>query len=152
MGGDNLFDFSLATLYEHFLQCGSSIAVRDLKDPKALSKKFGVVVADEETKKVLDFEEKPLEPKSSLASTLIYMISKDDMAKVRAFLTEQNLAKLDNAGELVRHLVEQRLIHAFPFDETWIDIGSPEELESARDLYSKREESESFENELKVEE
>ncbi|MBW2997426.1 nucleotidyltransferase family protein, partial [Candidatus Woesearchaeota archaeon] len=82
------------------------------------------------------FEEKPEQPKSSLAATLVYMFTKEDVREMKRHIAEKGLP--DNTGNFVIHLMTVRDVFAYPFEEHWYDIGSHEELEEARDIFSKR--------------
>ncbi len=143
IAGDNLFEMDLNQMYLKFKEKDSSlIAVYDLGDPEKLANKFGVVLTNDEDK-VIDFEEKPPQPKSSLTATLIYMLKKEDINFVKKEkphlqsleIMEQHrdsLKDLDNAGELIKFLSEKSSIYTFPVDQ-WIDIGSKEDYERANE-------------------
>ena len=63
-----------ATFGDFFKQKRSSIvALRDLKDKNKVKGKFGVALLKND--RIIDFQEKPEEPKSSLASTVVYRSS-----------------------------------------------------------------------------
>lgn len=135
IGGDNLFQFSLEQLYSFFLDKKSSvIAVYDLLDPKKLAKKFGVVELDKENK-IIGFQEKPAEPKTSLASTACYVFSKNHLDLLKKCIEENK--KPDNLGDFIRWLSSKEVIYGFTFTEPWIDIGSPEEYEEVQKQFSR---------------
>ena len=106
------------------------MAFYDLKDLDKVRKRFGVGIM--EGSKVIDFEEKPAQPKSSLAATACYVFKKDDLKLVEAAI-ERGYA--DNSGDLVRWLVKQSSMNGFVFDEHWFDIGSHESLQEADEFY-----------------
>jgi glucose-1-phosphate thymidylyltransferase len=103
------------------------VAFRDLQDIELVRSKFGVALL--EGSKVINFEEKPAEPKSSLASTMCYMFNKQDLALTKQLIEE---GSADNGGDLIKALVEQSEVHGFVFEEEWFDIGSIESLEEAK--------------------
>jgi len=79
IAGDNLFGFSLGRFLGFFTEKKSSvIAFCDLKEKEKVANKFGVGVLDED-KRIVDFEEKPSEPRSTLATTCCYIFSKVDI-------------------------------------------------------------------------
>jgi glucose-1-phosphate thymidylyltransferase len=136
IGGDNLFDFSLLGMYSLFnAKQGPVVAARDLGDPMKLAKKYGTIEMGE-SNKMISFEEKPEQPKSSLAATCVYMFTKEDVKELKRHVAEKGLP--DNAGNFVTHLMTVRDVFAYPFEEHWYDIGSHEELEEAREIFSKR--------------
>ena len=129
IAGDNLFGFSLQKFMNTY-NGRSMVALRDLKDVEKVRNKHGVAVT--EGSKVVQFQEKPAEPLSSLASTACYIFSSDDLLLVNS-LVEQGI--VDNPGDLIVSLVESSEIHGFVFDEHWFDIGSHESLKEAEEMY-----------------
>ena len=83
---------------------------------------------------MIDFEEKPAEPKSTLAATACYVFHKEDLKHVEAAVEN---GKADNPGDLVKYLVKESEVHGFVFDHHWFDIGSMEGLKQAEEVYRK---------------
>ncbi|OGI65027.1 hypothetical protein A2642_00630 [Candidatus Nomurabacteria bacterium RIFCSPHIGHO2_01_FULL_39_10] len=133
IAGDNLFGFSLNKFVEDFERGGkkSIVALHDLEDVENVRGKFGVAMVD--GTKIVDFEEKPLEPKSSLASTACYLFSKDDLHMIPMLRKE---GKVDNSGDLVKWLVGHSEVRGFIFTEHWFDVGTIELLKEADEVYS----------------
>ncbi|MEX0931664.1 MAG: nucleotidyltransferase family protein [Candidatus Paceibacterota bacterium] len=135
IAGDNLFEFPLERLVETFLSVKATVvASRDLEKKEAVAKKFGVVELDADNR-VIGFEEKPENPKSTLASTACYIFKKEDIKAIPEMIAEYEAH--DNLGDFIRWLVEKREVYAMPFTERWFDIGSKEQLEEVSKLYSK---------------
>lgn len=133
IAGDNLFGFSLADFIDFFKEKKSSVvAFHDLKDKDKVKGKYGVGIL--EGSRVVDFEEKPLAPKSSLASTACYFFKKSDLSHIHNLL---KAGKADAPGNLIKYLAENSEVHAFVFDEHWFDVGSFESLEEAQKVYGK---------------
>jgi glucose-1-phosphate thymidylyltransferase len=135
IAGDNLFGFDLTNFLSFFKEKRSSVlAFCDLKDKEKISNKFGVGILSEE-KKIIDFEEKPAEPRSTLAATCCYVFSKKDVKEVANFVRVSR--KWDNPGDFAKWLAKRNDFHGFVFDEHWFDIGSFEGLEEANKFYKK---------------
>jgi glucose-1-phosphate thymidylyltransferase len=128
IAGDNLFETNIEEMH-HISQKekASVIATYDLKDPALLANKFGVVLVDNQNK-ILEFEEKPPEPKSSLTATAVYLLTQKDLQRIKAL--EQENKRLDNMGEMIIFLVKESQVYTRPID-TWIDIGSLEDYKNA---------------------
>ncbi len=134
IGGDNLFETDLRKMIAMFKNTGCPVvAARDLGDPQRLALKLGVIVTDSESK-VIDFEEKPAMPKSSLAATLIYIFTKEDILELENCIRLHK--KLDNAGNFIRHLILKRDVYCYKFNEPWFDIGNHEELKQVQEIYN----------------
>jgi len=128
VAGDNLFEFSLKPMAELFASKQRSVvALYDVKD-RELARHYGIVSVCENNI-ITNFEEKPIEPKSTLSSTGIYIYPKQVVEHLIAF-TEQNDA--DKAGNFLEWLHKQEEIHCCIADEKWFDIGTIEQLEKAR--------------------
>ena len=133
IAGDNLFGFSLFDFIGFFKSKNSSVAAfHDLKDKDKVKGKYGAGIL--EGSKVADFEEKPLMPKSSLASTACYFFKKSDLSHIHNLL---KAGKADALGNLIKYLAEKSEVHAFVFDEHWFDVGTFESLEEAKKVYKK---------------
>ncbi len=133
IAGDNLFGFSLKLFLDSFAKKQKShVALFDIKDKEKLKKRYGTALLDKT--KIINFEEKPAEPKSTLAATACYLFSKSDLKLVEQAI---KIGKADNPGDLVKHLVKSSEVHGFVFDQHWFDVGSFESLEKAEEVYKK---------------
>lgn len=133
VAGDNLFKFSLNELIRLFKEKKTSIvAARYIQDKTKLANKFGVIMADE-NQKIIDFEEKPSEPRSNLASTCCYLFSKNDLIEFENCIKENK--KPDNTGDFIKYLSNKKDIYCYIFDSEWFDIGSLEGLKEAEENF-----------------
>ncbi len=119
IAGDNYFDFN----FEDFLKTFDNnplIAVFDIKSKKA-ARKFGVVNLNHQNR-VESFEEKPLEPNSSLVSTGLYIFPQKNLNDIIFYAKEKN----DDLGGIFEYFLNQKkqTIDCFSFDQGWYDIGS----------------------------
>jgi len=133
VAGDNLFDFKLSD-FVNFARAKSpypSIAVYDVKDKEQASL-YGILEIDNDAK-VIDFEEKPKEPKSTLASTCIYYFPKSKLGLVSKYLTSGK--KKDAPGNYIKWLAENEGVYAYAFQEAWYDIGSKASYEEVKKIY-----------------
>jgi len=134
VGSDNLFEFSIAHLNRFFKEKKSSvIALFDIKEKSKAANKYGIVHTDL-NHKVLEFHEKPTEPKTSLVSTACYILSKQDLRELEECIKSNN--KLDNLGEFIKYLAQRKHIYGYIFSERWFDIGSHEQLKEAEEYWS----------------
>jgi glucose-1-phosphate adenylyltransferase len=87
--------------------------------------RFGIMNADENDK-IYEFEEKPANPKSNLASMGIYIFS---WPKLRAALIEDN--KVHPDSDFGKHIIPMMLnrgetLYAYRFKDYWKDVGTIE--------------------------
>ncbi len=131
IAGDNLFGFTLPQFVDFYNQKNTSIvAFHDLKNPENVKEKYGVGIL--KGSKVVDFEEKPANPKSSLASTACYLFKKQDLPHIKTLIQTE---KTDAPGDLIKYLAKNSEVHGFVFDEHWFDIGTFESLQEAEKVY-----------------
>jgi glucose-1-phosphate thymidylyltransferase len=130
IGGDNYQSFDGAEFVEFCEEKdGPANVVYDVKDEE-FATQFGIVDVDDE--KIVDFEEKPEEPPSTLASIAWYYFPSEDLTLFGEY--EDHFAKtdvpeeqyLDEPGRLIEWAHKQTDMYAFSFDGDWFDVGTPE--------------------------
>lgn len=130
IAGDNLFGFEIDNFVNFFLEKKSNVvAFSNLGSFNAVRGKFGVGILEND--RIVAFEEKPQNPRSTLASTACYVFNKESIGDIQ----ELNGKGVDNLGLLIGHLMDKNSVHGFVFEEHWFDIGSFESLEDAREEY-----------------
>ncbi|MBI2134206.1 nucleotidyltransferase family protein [Candidatus Woesearchaeota archaeon] len=133
IAGDNLFDFSLLRLYQFFRQRNASVvALHDIREKEKVAGKYGVVELDADSR-IINFEEKPESPKSSLASTACYFFTAHDIRLLEDCIRHNK--KPDNLGEFIMWLSRREHVYGFVFSEKWFDIGSHDQLREADDYW-----------------
>jgi len=126
-GADNFFKFSLKNIHSIFKKENKDLAVfYDIKDLEK-AKRFGIVLIKDNL--IIDFQEKPSEPKSTLCSAAMYFFKKETLSIIKNLLSEE--IKKDNLGMLLDYLYKKVPIYAYVAEEGNIDIGSKELLEMA---------------------
>ena len=136
VAGDNLFEFDMNDFMKFARKKdGVSIAVHDVGSLE-LAKNFGVVKIDADNR-VVDFEEKPANPQSTLISTGIYYFPKDRVAFINEYVKMQN--KLDAPGHYIGWLSKRDKVYGFAFPEDWYDIGTMESYKKADKEYLNKE-------------
>jgi len=136
VAGDNLFDFDLADFGAFAAGKGvaSAVAVYDCGDLE-LATHYGVVETDADDR-VIGFEEKPSEPRSTLAATAAYLYHRDHVPLVHRYLADGNAP--DQPGRLVAWLYTREPVYAYAFPGMWFDIGNPEQLLEADNRWRER--------------
>jgi glucose-1-phosphate thymidylyltransferase len=127
IAGDNYFEFGLERMESVFRgRKASVIALRDLQDPAHVARKFGVAELDAGGR-IIGFQEKPAEPKSALASTACYLLTRHSLKLLQEYAAAQQ--KPDNLGQFIAWLAQETPVYGHTFKERWHDIGSLEEYE-----------------------
>jgi glucose-1-phosphate thymidylyltransferase len=128
IAGDNLFEFSLVDVFDIYKEKKTPVvALYDVGEIE-LAKLYGIVSVDDDGK-IIDFEEKPKNPKSTLSSTGIYVYPSDIVKKLFEFTKDNDS---DKAGDFLEWLYKKEDIFCFVTEERWFDIGSLDQLEKAK--------------------
>ena len=127
IAGDNLFDFSLPRFVEWWRskpQPASAVPLHDVGDLE-LATQYGIADTDADDR-IVRFLEKPSNPSSTLASTLIYLLPPEHVRLVATYLDEG--LSPDNAGSFLGWLAERQAVYGYRFEGTWYDIGDKTQL------------------------
>ena len=126
VAGDNLFDYDLQDYIDFWRGKGvaSAVAVRDVGDLR-LASQYGVVSLDDD-ERVVEFVEKPAEPKSTLAATATYIYHRQHVPLVARYLSEGNAP--DQSGSFFEWLRSRESVYGYSFTGAWLDIGDYEQL------------------------
>jgi len=129
ISSDNIFDFSIKPMLKMFKEKNACVIGTYDVGSLELAKKYGIVAVDENNK-IIDFQEKPAEPKSTLASTGIYLYPKKTLKLLEEYANAGHA--LDAPGLFIQWLHKRTDVYAHTFKGKWFDIGSMECLERAR--------------------
>ncbi|HLC50081.1 MAG TPA: nucleotidyltransferase family protein [Candidatus Nanoarchaeia archaeon] len=127
IAGDNLFELSLKDALNFFRKKKSStIVLYDVKDLQ-LARQYGIVEVKNDV--VVNFEEKPISPKSTLASTGIYFFPKKAIPLIKKYIEQGN--NPDKTGSFIEWLHKRETVYSFTTEKKWYDIGSIDQLQKA---------------------
>ena len=117
IGGDNYFEFNFSDFIKTYDGKNSLVAVREIGE-KSRASQFGVVHLD--GNRIVEFQEKPVLPKSSLVSTACYIFPPEAFPLLDSYCQQ---GKRDSLGEFIVYLMERTNVYAYIFEELWLDIG-----------------------------
>ena len=127
--GDLFFNFPLKRFVDYFHKNRKiCVALHDLKD-KEKAKRFGVLEMDGD--RIIGFEEKPENPKSTLINAGAYIFPKESIPELKEYIKSDK--NKENIGYIIIEFIEQgKDIRGFVFDEEWRDIGTIEDYEKIK--------------------
>lgn len=120
VAGDNLIGFDLSAFLDYFDATGSPVLAAYDVGTRERAKSYGLVELDGE--QVVDFQEKPDDPKSTLVSIACYAFPRDSI-RFEEYLSGDN--NPDEPGWFVEWLQSREAVYAYAFDDVWFDIGTP---------------------------
>ena len=124
LSGDHIYKMDYEVMLDYHKANKADISIAVMPVPMEEAPRFGIVVPDE-TGRITEFQEKPAEPKSNLASMGIYIFSwpvlRDSLIKLR----EQS--NLDfGMHVLPDQLAAGKRMFAYEFNGYWKDVGTLE--------------------------
>jgi glucose-1-phosphate thymidylyltransferase len=133
VGGDNLFDSSLAPFVEFCRAKKTAVlAVYDVGDLESI-KKYNSITLDADGK-ITFFEEKPKNPTSTLTGIALYYFPAEVVEMIHTYIAEGN--NPDQPGRLIQWLYPRVPVHTWTVPGRWFDIGSKETLDEADRVFN----------------
>ena len=131
IAGDNLLSFDVSEFVDFFESSGTPCLAAYDVGSKERAKSYGLVQLEGD--RVVDFQEKPDDPQSTLVSIACYAFPAETLPDFETYLADGN--NPDEPGWFMQWLQERGSIHAFTFDGAWFDIGTPESYLDAVSWY-----------------
>ncbi|RYD72813.1 MAG: hypothetical protein EOP84_22515 [Verrucomicrobiaceae bacterium] len=126
---DNILLFPLAEFAAAFrTRRAPHVCARHVEEIEA-RRRTGIVVLDGENR-ILEFQEKPREPKSSWGVPPLYLYPRETVPRIADYLTQGGSP--DAPGSFVEWLSRQEPVYAWKMNGSVLDIGNLESLEAAR--------------------
>lgn len=124
LSGDHIYKMDYNDLLDFHQANGADVSIATLEVPWSEANRFGIVNTDEKNK-IVEFDEKPENPKNNMASMGIYLF---DWQKLRKYLIidDKDKASDNDFGKnvLPRMLRDGNQMYAFPFKGYWKDVGT----------------------------
>lgn len=137
LGGDHIYKMDYSKMVDFHIanNADSTIAVLDV--PLVEASRFGIMTCNDEGM-VVDFTEKPKEPKSTLASMGIYVFTWDKLKKYLVENENANSGSKDFGKDIIpAMLANDERLFAYSFEGYWKDVGTLDSLwEANMDLLS----------------
>lgn len=121
LAGDNLLDFSLEKFVAFFKEKNNNSLMRYYEPDFKRLQRTGVAVISEDDK-VLDMEEKPLNPKSNWAIPPFYIFKKECLSEIKAGIDSG--CKVDAPGGFIEWFCKRNDVYAYLMPGKRIDIGN----------------------------
>ncbi len=128
LSGDHIYKMDYNDMLEHHKKKNADATIAVLDVPMEEASRFGIMITNDEGD-IVDFEEKPKHPRSTLASMGIYIFT---WSKLKKYLieNENNEAEDKDFGKAIipnMMKVGEKLV-AYAFDGYWKDVGTLDSL------------------------
>lgn len=128
LSGDHIYkmDYNKMLEFHKANNADATIAVLNVTLKEAT--RFGIMNTDD-NERIIEFEEKPKQPKSTKASMGIYIFNKDTLEK---YLTADE-ADPDSSNDFGKNIIPKMIadglkLYAYPFKGYWKDVGTIQSL------------------------
>ena len=128
LSGDHIYKMDYEKMIEHHKETGANLTIAVMEVPWEEAPRFGIMNTDD-TGRIVEFDEKPAEPKSNLASMGIYVFT---WKRLKKYLMD-NVAKGTEFDDFGHHVIPTYLrnsepVFAYNFEGYWKDVGTIESL------------------------
>lgn len=128
LSGDHIYKMDYSKMLDHHKKVGSKATIGVIEVPWDEASRFGIMNTNEDSS-IYEFEEKPANPKSNLASMGVYIF---DWKMLKGYFEEvdNNGVNYDDFGKnLIPKMLEDQIpMFAYPFKGYWRDVGTIESL------------------------
>jgi len=127
-GGDNLSNFDLSAMVSKSERTNRDvIGLYDVEDNN-LAKLYGI--AELKSDRIVDFVEKPSDPKSTLAATAYWLLSTDGISNFFDYINSGG--DRDALGNFLAWNIKRNEVLSVSYRGTWYDIGDLESYKAAQ--------------------
>ena len=128
LSGDHIYKMDYSKMLDHHKKMGSKATIGVIEVPWDEASRFGIMNTNEDSS-IYEFEEKPANPQSNLASMGVDIF---DWKMLKGYFEEvdNNGANYDDFGKnLIPKMLEDQIpMFAYPFKGYWRDVGTIESL------------------------
>lgn len=133
-GGDQVYTFDFGELVRFYRAHGSSVALHRVGDPE-LVRRYSEVRLDEHAR-IVEFREKPAEPKYDLCAACLYVYRPEHAALLGDYLAAGE--NPDAPGYFAGWLHSRVELYGYEFPGAWYDIGDIAVYEEADRFFTER--------------
>ena len=140
LSGDHIYKMNYAKMLQAHKEKGADATIAVIDVPMKEASRFGIMNTDEETGRIVEFEEKPAEPKSNLASMGIYIFNWKLLRKMLVADMKNEESSHDFGKDIIPALLnDDKKLFAYKFKGYWKDVGTIDSLwEANMDLLDKK--------------
>ena len=122
LSGDHIYKMDYEVMLEYHKANNADVTIAAMPVPIEEASRFGILIADDNNK-ITEFEEKPANPRSNLASMGIYIFSWKALKEALIKLSEE--PGCDFGKHVIPYCFEQgKRIFAYEYNGYWKDVGT----------------------------
>jgi glucose-1-phosphate adenylyltransferase len=151
LSGDHIYKMNYESMLENHVEKRADVTISLIEVPWVEASRFGIMNTNEDMR-IVEFDEKPADPKNNLASMGIYIFSWN-VLKEYLEMDDRNPDSSHDFGKDVIPLLleENKKLFAYPFKGYWKDVGTVQSLwEANMDLLNDACDLDLFDNTWKI--
>lgn len=151
LSGDHIYKMNYMKMLSLHKEKSADITIAVIEVPWDEAPRFGIMNTDEDGK-IYEFEEKPENPKSNLASMGIYIFNWEILKEEFKKATLENRPKEDFGHDIIPSLLKQGFnLYSYKFKGYWKDVGTLQSYwESNMDLLDRSNSLNLFDNSWQI--
>ncbi len=119
LSGDHIYHMDFDAMIEFHRAKNADVTIAMMVVPKSEIHQFGAGITDRDDR-IIDWEEKPKEPKTNLASMGIYVFDYNYLLDTLS----RNSQELDFGMDILPRAIREDNVFAYPFYGYWRDVGT----------------------------
>ena len=128
LSGDHIYKMNYESMLEYHIEKRADVTISLIEVPWNEASRFGIMDTDEELR-IVDFDEKPANPKNNLASMGIYIFSWNILKEYLEMDDRVPESSHDFGKDVIPMLLEEnKKLFAYPFKGYWKDVGTVQSL------------------------
>ena len=128
LSGDHIYKMYYEAMLDQHKETGASLTVAVIEVPWDEASRFGIMNTDDNNR-IIDFEEKPAEPKSNHASMGIYIFNWKRLREVLVNSFTRNQDMVDFGKNVIPYYLKSgESVFAYNFKGYWKDVGTIDSL------------------------
>lgn len=128
LSGDHIYKMGYEAMLDQHKETGASLTVAVIDVPWDEASRFGIMNTDDNNR-IIDFEEKPAEPKSNHASMGIYIFNWKRLREVLVNSFTRNQDMVDFGKNVIPYYLKSgESVFAYNFKGYWKDVGTIDSL------------------------
>ncbi|MED4224721.1 glucose-1-phosphate adenylyltransferase [Neobacillus cucumis] len=138
ISGDHIYKMDYSKMLEQHIQTKADATISVIHVPWKDASRFGIMNIDTESNRIMEFEEKPKQPKSNLASMGIYIFKWKLLKKYLEKQEKNPFSTKDFGKDIIPAMIQNNhQLYAYKFKGYWKDVGTIQSLwEANMDLLS----------------
>lgn len=128
LSGDHIYKMDYSKMLAYHREHEADVTIAVLPVPMKEASRFGIMNTDERSR-ILEFEEKPAQPKSNLASMGIYIFNWKQLRKILTEDMKDEASSHDFGKDIIPSMLAGgRRLFAWRFEGYWKDVGTIDSL------------------------